>query len=620
MALTPEVTSELQAIEDRYQAGVAEATPTLAYADLALRQPTGAFALLDYSADDARADMLGVLQDNDITLDDLKQSNSGSHNDSYINLGIGNTIYSDKSSGYEPPGGSSRDVNITHVAGAPVGEFSLVEQGKDTSVWQNPIVQLMATALAPLTAGLSVAVVGALSAVDGDTLHAEDYGKIAAALIGANVDLSGMATEQFGSFLEAAGVPTDQIEASFEIFNTSLNPADVVEAQDFLRSAVEVGATVTEITDPGLLEMFYSAVKDGGAAAGQLVLDGADKVITAVSHIPGLEGTGIGNTLTTLVETAPNLFLGGDLPVAAIYEAYNETTADDLKIDIDNSFDPTTGEPNEVATLTTGDIETVEELGEITDLPGLLQPLDDESGGGGGESSASSLDASSKGDRTPIGTFVDAAGRLVGWDAAGQFFLDDGEFTAAPTTGIDELFSMDNILNDSALGIDEQSLFGLDVIIPPEIGLQEPLTEEELETINDPQFGTLNFSDSDSLDEASIRGNTGFTGTLDHGETFVDGKSTGFLPGIEPGDGSTGHFDDQTFPDDTPGDSTGPGDGPGTGPGDGPGEGGGSGSGSLGVSGGGGSAFAGQSGKLFDFTPDFKRKRNLGLFERFGNS
>ena len=132
-------------------------------------------------------DIKALLAENGITdSEGLKTAVSGSHNDSYINLGIGNHLYNDKSSGFNPPGGGSRDVDFGGGTRDNIGESSLVEAGKDPSVFSSSIFALAAAGLAPFTGGLSVAALAALKSLDGETLHQDDYAKVVATVIGAN--------------------------------------------------------------------------------------------------------------------------------------------------------------------------------------------------------------------------------------------------------------------------------------------------------------------------------------------------------------------------------------------------------------------------------------------------
>ena len=152
-----------------------------------------------YSEIEARADILTLLNDSGYnSAEDLKTSVSGSHNDSYMNLGIGNALYNDKSSGFEPSGGSSRDVNIEGWYGKPVGESNLIEQGKDGGLFGDAGFGMIAAILGPFTGGVSVAAYQALRAADGQTLSTEDYASALVSVVGGQLNLPEALTEATG--------------------------------------------------------------------------------------------------------------------------------------------------------------------------------------------------------------------------------------------------------------------------------------------------------------------------------------------------------------------------------------------------------------------------------------
>ena len=141
--------------------------------------------------------------------EDLKTSVSGSHNDSYVNLGIANQIYDDKSRGFEPSGGSSRDVNIRDWEDTPLGASSLVEQGEKPSMFASPVFSVLAALAAPVTGGWSVAAQQAARAADGDTLHGEDYANAVASYVGNSGMLDGVVSalpESVGKVYNAPNV------------------------------------------------------------------------------------------------------------------------------------------------------------------------------------------------------------------------------------------------------------------------------------------------------------------------------------------------------------------------------------------------------------------------------
>ncbi len=149
----------------------------------------------------AEADVMAVLRKYDVnTAADLVQGVKGSHNDQYPNLGVGNGLY-ERGREYNPEGGTSRDVEgiftkpwEINSGDGPIGSYSYTEAGKDDSFFNSGFANIVAGALAPWTAGLSVAAQKALAAADGTTLHTDDYAKAAAAVAG-NSDIFGVGGE-----------------------------------------------------------------------------------------------------------------------------------------------------------------------------------------------------------------------------------------------------------------------------------------------------------------------------------------------------------------------------------------------------------------------------------------
>ena len=151
----------------------------------------------EYSKKAASDDISKTLQDAGISSEDLKTSIKGSHNDQYLDLGIGNSLYGSQQP-LNPKGGRSRD---------PVGDtdqytykdwesgtafdysgiastHALTEKGKKPSfIGSNPIVSIIASAAAPFTGGLSLVAQKGLAAIQGDTLGKDDYIKTAVGVL-----------------------------------------------------------------------------------------------------------------------------------------------------------------------------------------------------------------------------------------------------------------------------------------------------------------------------------------------------------------------------------------------------------------------------------------------------
>ena len=169
-----------------------------------------------YTDIDAQAEILKLLNANGFSsAEDLKTSVSGSHNDTFMNLGIGNALYDDKSSGFEPRGGDSRDVNIEGWYGMPVGESTLVEQGPEPGLFSDAMFEVIASVLGPVTGGWSVAALKALQAATGTTLHGGDYIQAAASYVLNNLDMLNAGE----TALTAEQIASEQ--AAFEAFEAA---------------------------------------------------------------------------------------------------------------------------------------------------------------------------------------------------------------------------------------------------------------------------------------------------------------------------------------------------------------------------------------------------------------
>ena len=208
--------------------------------------------------------------------EDLKTGVSGSKNDTFINLGIGNQIYDDPTRGFEPRGGSARDVNIIGWEDMPIGSSSLVEQGDKPSLFASPIFNLIAAIAAPFTGGWSVAIQQAARAAAGDTLHGEDYLKAILSYVNNNLDMFNgtsladattaeqAAFEAYDAAYEAAleGGITAAEQASIEVLAKTYNDAnDILTGIITANSAAETGNAVDIILE-GTQEII-----DGGGIA-----------------------------------------------------------------------------------------------------------------------------------------------------------------------------------------------------------------------------------------------------------------------------------------------------------------------------------------------------------------
>ena len=130
-----------------------------------------------------------------LTMDDMRYSVKGAHNDYYRDLGVANSIYDvDKTNliGPDYGGTNPRDIaaqpgNETVFTSEQMGDFTL-QDTPDKGIMDDPMLQLISGALAPLTGGASIAFFAAAQAASGETFHAEDFMRMGTEAISVGVD------------------------------------------------------------------------------------------------------------------------------------------------------------------------------------------------------------------------------------------------------------------------------------------------------------------------------------------------------------------------------------------------------------------------------------------------
>lgn len=120
-----------------------------------------------------------------MSADDLRQSVRGSHNDLYPNLGIGNSLYENKALGFEPHGGSARDVNLdAYTPELGIGDYAFREQGENELALNSPVLGALAALATPVAGPWAMAALKGLQAAQGQTLKTQDYLDLASSSTG----------------------------------------------------------------------------------------------------------------------------------------------------------------------------------------------------------------------------------------------------------------------------------------------------------------------------------------------------------------------------------------------------------------------------------------------------
>ena len=288
-AEAPDFLTELTRVNDEYNAATDVRNQTIQSGGAVSYNPfeTNTYDTLapsTYSEVEARDDILNLLNDNGYTsAEDLKTSVSGSHNDSYMNLGIGNALYDDKSSGFEPRGGDSRDVNIEDWYDREVGGSNLIETGREPGLFSGGGWDAIAAAAAPFTYGLSTAALTGARDLSGDTQHGDQWGD-AAVSIAANTLLPKL-TDYLGE--AAIGGETLQTvaeeQAAFEAYQAAQQGSNIIDYADLGLSPLpnalpfaEVAAGAPSLTDAAraAYEADMSGVISNIVSGGGGVVDG----------------------------------------------------------------------------------------------------------------------------------------------------------------------------------------------------------------------------------------------------------------------------------------------------------------------------------------------------------